>query len=96
MKAAFFAVLQRLLTYIVAKVMLALGLSFVTYTGFSVGLGYLKNYITSNMASVPSDSFQVLMMAGFGQIVGIIFGAFAFNIAMNSISKLSFVPKGKK
>ena len=39
MKAAFFAILQRLLTYIVAKVFIALGISFVTFTGFTVGLG---------------------------------------------------------
>jgi len=55
MKAAFFAILQRLLTYIVAKVFIALGIS----------------------------------------LLGLIFGAFAFNVAMQSISKLSFIPGGK-
>lgn len=49
MKAAFFAILQRLLTYIVAKVFIALGISFVTYTGFTVGLGFIKDYVKKSV-----------------------------------------------
>lgn len=49
MKAAFFAILQRLLTYIVAKVFIALGISFVTFTGFTVGLGFIKDYVKKSV-----------------------------------------------
>lgn len=96
MRAAFFAILQRLLTYIVAKVFIALGISFVTFTGMTVGLNWLKEYITVQFHSMPSDIFQIIMMAGLGHAIGLIFGAFAFNVAMTSISKLSFVPGGGK
>ena len=44
---------------------------------------------------MPSDILQIVMMAGFGHALGLIFGAFAFNVAMQSISKLSFIPGGK-
>ena len=94
MKAAFFAILQRLLTYIVVKVFIALGISFVTFTGFTVGLGFVKDYISDKFNSMPSDILQIIMMAGFGHALGLIFGAFAFNVAMQSISKLSFIPGG--
>ncbi len=96
MQAAFFAVLQRLLTYIVAKLLLAIGISFVTFTGFTVGLAFIKDYVSSQFNSMPSDIFQIIMMAGFGHALGLIFGAFAFNVAMQSIGKLSFVPGGGK
>ena len=89
MKAAFFAILQRLLTYIVAKVFIALGIS------FTVGLGFIKDYVKNQFNSMPSDILQIVMMAGFGHALGLIFGAFAFNVAMQSISKLSFIPGGK-
>lgn len=94
MQAAFFAILQRLLTYIVVKVFIALGISFVTFTGFTVGLGFVKDYISNKFNSMPSDIFQIIMIAGFGHALGLIFGAFAFNVAMQSISKLSFIPGG--
>lgn len=94
MQAAFFAILQRLLTYIVVKVFIALGISFVTFTGFTVGLGFVKDYINNQFNSMPSDILQIIMMAGFGHALGLIFGAFAFNVAMQSISKLSFIPGG--
>ncbi len=94
MQAAFFAILQRLLTYIVVKVFIALGISFVTFTGFTVGLGFVKDYIINKFNSMPSDILQIIMMAGFGHALGLIFGAFAFNVAMQSISKLSFIPGG--
>ena len=94
MQAAFFAILQRLLTYIVVKVFIALGISFVTFTGFTVGLGFIKDYIINKFNSMPSDILQIIMMAGFGHALGLIFGAFAFNLAMQSISKLSFIPGG--
>lgn len=96
MQAAFFAILQRLLTYIVVKVFIALGISFVTFTGFTVGLGFVKDYIRNQFNSMPSDILQIIMMAGFGHALGLIFGAFAFNVAMQSISKLSFIPGGGK
>lgn len=94
MQAAFFAILQRLLTYIVVKVFIALGISFVTFSGFTVGLGFVKDYISNKFNSMPSDILQIIMMAGFGHALGLIFGAFAFNVAMQSISKLSFIPGG--
>lgn len=96
MQAAFFAILQRLLTYIVVKVFIALGISFVTFTGFTVGLGFVKDYISNKFNSMPSDILQIIMMAGFGHALGLIFGAFAFNVAMQSIGKLSFIPGGGK
>jgi integral membrane protein len=94
MQAAFFAILQRLLTYIVVKLFIAIGISFVTFTGFTVGLGFVKDYISNKFNSMPSDILQIIMMAGFGHALGLIFGAFAFNVAMQSISKLSFIPGG--
>ncbi|WP_373698424.1 DUF2523 domain-containing protein [Neisseria dentiae] len=86
--------LQRLLTFIVAKIIIALGLTFVTYGGYMVGLNWLKEYIVTNFENMPSAVFQLIIMAGFGHALGIIFGAYVFNITMSSITKLSFMPSG--
>ena len=42
----------------------------------------------NSVNGIPSDVFNLLMMAGLGQAIGIIFGAFAFKAAMASASKL--------
>lgn len=94
MPVVFMALLQRLFSFIVVKLLLALGISFVTFTGFSLGLATIKDYVSSSFNSIPTDAFQLLMMAGLGQALGLIFGAFAFNAAMKSITKLSFLPSG--
>lgn len=82
--------LQKLLSYFVGKIFIALGLTFVTYTGYTIGLGQIKEYIASNISGMPNDLFQLMMMSGLGQAIGIIFGAYAFNIAMSTVSKLTF------
>lgn len=87
--------LQKLLSYLITKILLAFGVSFVTYTGYSVGLNTLKGYVSQNFNNMPADVFQILMIAGAGQAIGMLFGAFAFNITMSTVSKLSF-GKGKK
>lgn len=81
--------LQRLLVWVGAKILLALGLSFVTYTGITLSLNTLKDYVNSSMNNIPADIFSLLMLTGLGQVVGIIFGAFAFRVALESATKLT-------
>ncbi|EEP68159.1 DUF2523 domain-containing protein [Kingella oralis] len=79
---------QKLLVWVGSRVLLALGISLITYTGITLSLNTLKNYFMNSVNSIPSDVFNLLMMAGLGQAIGIIFGAFAFKAAMASASKL--------
>lgn len=81
--------LQRLLVWIGAKIMLALGLGFITYKGFETAFDLISNYVSSHFSSIPSDAFNLLMMAGVGQAIGIIFGAFMFNATMSAASKFT-------
>lgn len=80
--------LQRLLAWFGGKLILALGLSFITYKGFETALNLFRGYVINHFNSLPADVYQLLMMAGFGQAIGIIFGAFAFKAAMSAMSKL--------
>ena len=49
----------------------------------------ITNYVVSNFNSIPSDAFNLLMMAGTGQALGIVLGAFMFNATMSSVSKFT-------
>ena len=69
----------------------------VTYAGYAVAMNTFKDFIVQNMQSMPSDILQLLLIAGFGQGLGYIFGAFAFKIAMTTINKITMsLPAGGK
>lgn len=80
--------LKTLFTWVGTKIMLALGLSIVTYGGFNTSLNLIKNFLITTTNSIPADVYNILMMAGFGQAISIIFGAFAFKAALASVGKL--------
>lgn len=82
-------ILQRLLVWVVSKIFIALGLSFITYTGFTIGLDAIRDYVVGSFNNIPTDIFSLLMMAGFGEAIGIIFGAYSFNLAMTATTKLA-------
>nr|DAX16146.1 MAG TPA: Minor Head Virion Protein G6P [Inoviridae sp.] len=81
--------LQKLLVWVGSKIMVALGLGFITYKGFETAFEMISNYVLSNFNSLPSDAFNLLMMAGTGQALGIVLGAFMFNATMSSVSKFT-------
>lgn len=85
------------LKYLVVRLLIAFGVAAVSYAGYSVAMGTFKDYIVQNMQSMPSDILQLLLISGFGQGLGYIFGAFAFKIAMTTINKMSMlIPAGGK
>lgn len=73
---------------LVAEVMLALGIGFVTYTGFSAGLTVVKGLIESNMSSLPADMYNIVLLSGVLQGMGIILSAITARVAITNFSKI--------
>ena len=85
------------LKYLVVRLLIAFGVAAVTYAGYSVAMTTFKDYIVQNMQSMPSDILNLLLISGFGQGLGFIFGAFAFKISMTTINKITMlIPSGGK
>ena len=80
--------LQKLLVWVGTNILVALGVSIVSYTGITLSLNTLRNYLASSVNNLPSDVFNLLMMAGLGKAIGIIFGAFTMKATLSSVSKL--------
>lgn len=88
---ALLPLLANLFRYLVVKLLAALGIAFITYQGYDVALDQFKKYISSSLNSMPADIANLLLMAGFGEGLGYLFGALAFAITMQTINKtLSF------
>lgn len=87
------ALLVGLAEPILSRILLALGIGIISYTGFTLVLGQLRSAVTNALGGVTGDVLAVLGLAGFGQIIGIIFGGFTARIALQSIKKLGMLKK---
>lgn len=83
-----FAVLLKLL---IARIIIATGMTFVSYMGYAWALSRFKEYISNALNSMPADIYQLLLIGGFGQGLNYLFGAFSFYISMKALNKLTFV-----
>lgn len=73
---------------IVVKALTYLGLTLVTYQGVDVVFDTLKNHALSSWSALPVAVLQLASLAGVGQALGIVFGAFAARLAVWSAGNM--------
>lgn len=91
MPALLIPLLAILLRLLIVRIIIATGMTFVTYAGYLVALDKFKGYIVDAVNSMPADIVNLLLIGGFGQGMGYLFGAFAFKISMTTLNKLTFI-----
>jgi len=72
------------------RILLALGIGLVSYSGFKVALDSLRTKIETEW-SQGGVVFDMLYLAGMGEAVGIILAAFAAKGAMYAVNKFGKV-----
>lgn len=80
-----------LLKLLIVRIILATGLTVVSYVGYVIALNELKNYVSNAINSMPSDMLNILLIGGVGQGLGYLFGAFSFAVTTMALEKLTFV-----
>jgi hypothetical protein len=81
----------------VGRVLLALGLSYVTYTGFDTSINWLLDQIKSNFAAMPAQIVGFLTWLWVDKAISMVFAAYsaALVIKLGTSSKLTkLVRKG--
>lgn len=68
------------------RVLAALGIGVITYTGLSAAIGLLASNVGAAF-SAASPVIDLMLYAGFGHVLGITIAAFVTRAAMVSISK---------
>lgn len=91
MPVAFIPLLALLLKLFIVRIIIATGLTFVSYVGYAVALTKFKEYVVDAFNAMPSDILNLLLIGGFGQGLGYLFGAFSFYVGMAALNKLTFV-----
>ena len=74
--------LMTIMSSVVGRVLLALGLSFVTYSGFDVGVTWLLTQIKSNIGALPGDVISFLGWLWVDKAIGLVFSAYAAAVSL--------------
>lgn len=91
MPVALIPLIALLLKLLIIRIIIATGLTFVSYIGYGIALSKFKDYIANGLNSMPADIYQLLLIGGFGQGLNYLFGAFSFWVSMKALNKLTFV-----
>lgn len=91
MPVALIPLIALLLKLLIIRIIIATGLTFVSYIGYGIALSKFKDYIANALNSMPADIYQLLLIGGFGQGLNYLFGAFSFWVSMKALNKLTFV-----
>jgi len=70
----------------IAKILLTLGLSVVTITGFDAAINQVKGQLVGSVNALPVDMLNVFLLAGGGQGIGIIVAAVAVKVMLWQIT----------
>lgn len=69
---------------IIARAMVSLGVSLVTFAGVTAAVALLKSQVISNIGGLPAAAIQLGGLFGIWQGLGMVFGAITFVLAFNS------------
>lgn len=75
---------------IAGRVLIALGISAVTYVGVQASLGWAESFIASRWSALPAQAVAVLGALRVGEDIGIIFGACLAKMTLNGLTSDSF------
>jgi hypothetical protein len=71
---------------LVGRVLVALGLSVVTYTGMSATLGYVKAEALAALNGLPADVVMLLSYMGVGQFINIVTSALLARMVLDGLT----------
>jgi len=88
--AAIGGMLINLVGTLVGRVLVALGLSVVTYTGLNATLEALKSQAVQSFSALPPEVFGMLGMMRVGQCISIVTSAIAARMLLDGLTSDTF------
>lgn len=79
---SFLGILATGMPALVGRVLLALGMGYVTYTGFDTSITWLLDQIKTNMASMPGEIVSFLAWLWVDKAIAMIFAAYSAALAV--------------
>lgn len=73
------------------KLLIGLGIGWVTYTGLTALLEQVQAQVTGNLGMLGGSAMQILTMAGFPDFIGIVLGGVTARVSFMMIERLGKV-----
>lgn len=74
---------------LIGQILVALGITAVTYTGLEKMVSGFKAEISNSITGLPSELLQLFYIAGGGVALNILLGAFTFYISLQGMTKIT-------
>lgn len=87
--AAVFTFLSTIAGPLVKRVLAALGIGMLTFTGFQVSVNAAKSYVQSNFGGLPADVVHILGLMKFDVAVNIVFAAVITRAVIAGMDKVT-------
>lgn len=94
MGAGLLGAIAGLATPILARVLIALGFSAVTFLGASAVVNQLRQMVTSNIGGAAAAGVQIAGLAGVWDALGMVFGAVTFTVTVWGLTKAVRIVSG--
>lgn len=91
MGSGFLAALATLAGPIVARVLIALGMSVVTITGVELSIQSVRGLIVSNLGAAPLAILQLAGLSGCWNAIGMMFGGVTFAVGYWTLTQATQV-----
>jgi len=92
--AGLLAAIAGLATPILARILIALGFSAVTFLGASVVVDQLRQMVLTNLSGGATAALQLAGLAGVWQGLGMVFGAVTFTMSLWGLTKAVRIVSG--
>lgn len=69
----------------VGRVLIALGISYVTYSGFNLGADWMLNNVKSSLGAMPAEILSFLAWLWIDRALSMIFSAYAVALAFKTV-----------
>lgn len=79
-------VLLSLVSGVIFRVLVALGIGYMTFTGIGQFQDYVDGMIKSAVSGLPGDVYGILAYMGFGTCINILLSAVAIRFTMNGFT----------
>lgn len=84
--AALGGMLINLVGTLAGRVLVALGISVVTYTGISIALDAIKSQAISSFTALPPEMLSIITMMRVGQCISIVSSAIVARLVLNGLT----------
>lgn len=75
----------------VGRILAALGMAIITYSGSTFILDLLVNEIRSQFSATPAAVLQIITLFGIPESLSIILGAYTASLPLHAFKKIGFV-----